>query len=116
MTSSYDCVCCQYNIIIKTNQDVTLPEYRCALLPGVMEPTSLLRKELIRSTYYLSRGSKNSGSKVIQLKMPDQKLKHKSMLPLTDLQSILKFRYAMFEMLRRKFPCPEQTSNGVSGK
>jgi hypothetical protein len=44
--SSYDCVRHQYNIMIKGNQDLTQPEYRCALLPGVLEPTNLLRKEM----------------------------------------------------------------------
>ena len=34
----------------------------------------------------------------------------------TDLQSVLKFRYDTFELMRRRFPHPEQTSNGVSDK
>ncbi len=42
--SSYDCVRHQYNIIIKRNQDLTLPEYRCALSPGVLEPTNFLER------------------------------------------------------------------------
>ena len=54
--------------------------------------------------------------KSIEIKMPDQTLKHKSMLPTTDLQPILKFQCAIFELTRRRFPCPEQTSNGVCGK
>jgi hypothetical protein len=93
--SSYDCVCHQYNIIIKGNQGLTLPEYRCALSPGVLEPTNLLRKELNWSTYHVSRGSKNNESKVIQLNTPHETLENESMLLTTnlstDLQSILKF-------------------------
>ncbi len=38
--SSYDCVCHQYNSIIKGNKDLTLPEYSCALSPGVLKPTN----------------------------------------------------------------------------
>ncbi len=33
---------------------------------------------------------------------------------MTDVQPILKFQYAMFELMRRTFLHPEQTSNGVS--
>jgi hypothetical protein len=33
-----------------------------------------------------------------------------------DLQTILKFQYATFELMRKQFPHPEQTSNGVSDK
>jgi hypothetical protein len=118
--SSYDCVRHQYNIIIKGNQDLTQPEYRCALSPGVLEPTNLLRKELNWSTYHLSRGSKNNESKVIQLNTPHETPENESMLLTTnlstDLQSVLKFRYDTFELMRRRFPHPEQTSNGVSDK
>jgi len=118
--SSYDCVHHQYNIIIKGNQDQSQPEYRCALSPGVLEPTNLLRKELNWSTYHLSRGSKNNESKVIQLNTPPETPENESMLPITnlstDLQSVLKFRYDTFELMRRRFPHPEQTSNGVSDK
>ena len=93
--SSYDCVCHQYNIIIKGNQNLTLPEYRYAVLPGVLEPTNLLRKELNWSTYHLSRGSKNNKSTVIQLNTPHEPVENGSMLVMTnltaDLQSILKF-------------------------
>jgi hypothetical protein len=32
------------------------------------------------------------------------------------MQPILQFRYALFEMLRRRFPRPEQASNDVSVK
>jgi hypothetical protein len=118
--SSYDCVRHQYNIIIKGNQDPTQPEYRCALSPSVLEPTNLLRKELNWSTYHLSRGSKNNESKVIQLNTPHETPENESMLLTTnlstDLQSVLKFRYDTFELMRRRFPHPEQTSNGVSDK
>ena len=118
--SSYDCVRHQYNIIIKGNQDRTQPEFRCALSPGVLEPTNLLRKELNWSTYHLSRGSKNNESKVIQLNTPHETPENESMLPITNLstnlQSVLKFRYDTFELMRRRFPHPEQTSNGVSDK
>jgi hypothetical protein len=85
----------QYNIIIEGNQDFTLPDYRCALLPGVLKPTNLLRKELNWSTYHLSSGSKNNESKVIQLNTPHETIENESMLLttnlLTDLQSISKF-------------------------
>ena len=88
--------------------------------PGVLEPTNLLRKELNWSTYHLSRGSKNNESKVIQLNTPHETIENETMLLttnlLTDLQSILKFRYATFELMRRRFPCPEQTTNGISDK
>ena len=118
--SSYDSIRHQYNIIIKRNQDLTLPEYRCALSPGVLEPTNLLRKELNWSTYHLSRGSKNNESKVIQLNMPHETIENESMILTTNLstdwQSILKFRYATFELMRRRFPRPEQTTNGISDK
>ena len=118
--SSYDCVRHQYNIIIKGNQGLTQPEYRCALSPGVLEPTYLLRKELNWSTYHLSRGSKNNGLKVIQLKTPRESPENESMLLTTnlstDLLPVLKFRYDTFELMRRRFPHPEQTSNGVSDK
>jgi hypothetical protein len=93
--SSYDCVRHQYNIIIKGNQELTQPEYRCALSPSVLEPTNLLRKELNWSTYHLSRGSKNNKSKVIQLNTPHQTFENESMLLTTnlstDLKSVLKF-------------------------
>jgi len=118
--SSYDYVRRQYNVIIKGNQDLTQPEYRCDLLPGVLEPTNLLRKELNWSTFHLSRGSKNNKSKVIQLITPHETLENESMLLTnnlyTDLQSVLKFRYDSFELMRRRFSHPEQTSNGVSDK
>jgi hypothetical protein len=35
---------------------------------------------------------------------------------MTDVQPILKFQYAIFEIIRRRFPCPEQASNDVSEK
>jgi len=35
---------------------------------------------------------------------------------MTDMQPIFQFQYALFEMLRRRFPRPEQASNGVSVK
>jgi len=80
----------------------------------------LLRKELNWSTYHLSRGSKNNKSKVVQLNFPHQTLENESMLLTTnlstDLQSVLKFRFDTFELTRRRFPHPEQTSNGVSDK
>jgi len=85
--SSYDSVRHQYNIIIKRNQDLTLPEYRCALSPGVLEPTNLLRKELNWSTYHLSRGSKNNESKVIQLNMPHETIENESMILTTNLST-----------------------------
>jgi len=118
--SSYDCVRHQYNIIIKGNQDLPQPEYRCALSSGVLEPTNLLRKEFNWSTYHLSRGSKNNKLKVIQFNTPHKTPANESMLLITnlstDLQSVLKFRYDTFELMRRIFPHPEQTSNGVSDK
>ena len=118
--SSYDCVRHQYNIIIKGNQGLSQPEYRWALSPGVLEPTNLLRKELKSSTYHLSRGSKNNGLKVIQLNTPRETPENESMLLTTnlspDLLPVLKFRYDTFELMRRRFPHPEQTSNGVSDK
>ena len=72
------------------------------------------------STYHLSRGSKNNESKVIQLNTPHETIENESMLLTTnlstDLKSILKFRYATFELMRRRFPRPEQTTNGISDK
>ncbi len=56
----------QYNIVIKGNQDLSLPEYRCDLWLDVMEPANMLKKELIWSTYHLSRGSKRLGKAVIE--------------------------------------------------
>ena len=87
--SSYDSICHQYNIIIKRNQDLTLPEYRCALSPGVLEPTNLLRKELNWSTYHLSRGSKKNESKVIQLNTPHETIENESMVLTTNLSTDL---------------------------
>ncbi len=34
----------------------------------------------------------------------------------TDVQSIQKFQYAIFDLMRRKLPWPEQTTNGVFDK
>ena len=103
--TSYDCVRHQYNVIIKGNQDSTHQDYRCALSPGVLEPTNLLRKELNWSTYHLSRWSKNIESKVIQLNTPHETPENESMLLTTnlstDLQPVLKFRYDTFELTSR---------------
>jgi hypothetical protein len=70
------------------SQDLTLPEYRCALSPGVLEPANLLRKGLNWLTHHLSRGCKNPGSKVIQLKMLHQTRELESTLPMTNVQSL----------------------------
>jgi hypothetical protein len=84
----YACVCHQYNITITRSQDLTLPEYRCALSPGVLEPANLLRKGLNWLTHHLSRGCKNPESKVIQLKMLHQTRELESTLPMTDVQPL----------------------------
>jgi hypothetical protein len=60
--SSYDCVRHQYNVTIKRSHDNTLPEYKCALSPGFLEPAHLLGKEFNWSTFHLSRKSKNPTS------------------------------------------------------
>jgi hypothetical protein len=114
--SSYDCVRHQYNVIIKRSQDNTLPEYKCALFPGFLEPAHLLGKKFNWSTYHLSRISKNPASKNVQLKFPYEICEQESTLSMTDMQPILQYWYALFEMLRRRFLHPEQASNGVSVK
>ncbi len=114
--SSYDCVRRQYNVTIKRSYNDTLPEYNCALSPGFLGPAQLLGKEFNWSTYHLSRSSKNPTSKVIQLRLPYDTCEQDSTLSVTDMQPILQFQYALFEMLRRRFPCPEQASNDVSVK
>ena len=114
--SSYDCVRHQYNVTIKRSHDDTLPEYKCALSPGFLEPAHPLGKEFNWSTYHLSRSSKNPTSKVVQLRWPYDTSEQESTLSMTDMQPILQFRYALFETLRRRFPRPEQASNGVSVK
>jgi hypothetical protein len=114
--SSYDCVRHQYNVTVKRSHDDTLPEYKCTLSPGFLEPVHLLGKEFNWSTYHLSRSSKNPASKVVQLKLPYDTREQEFTLSMTDMQPILQFRYALFEMLRRRFPRPEQASNGVSVK
>ena len=52
--------------------------------------------------------------------MPHETIENESMILTTNLstdwQSILKFRYATFELMRRRFPRPEQTTNGISDK
>ena len=66
----------------------------------------MLRKELNWSAYHLSRGSKNYKSTVIQLNTPHETFDNESMLLMTnltaDLQSILKFQYATFELMRTR--------------
>ncbi len=76
----------------------------------------MLGKELNWSTYHLSKSSKNPGSKDVQLKLPDDTQEQESTLAMTDVQPVLKFQYAIFEMIRRRFPCPDQASNDVSEK
>jgi len=48
--------------------------------------------------------------------MPYQTRELESTLPMTDVEPILMFWYAIFELMRRRFLHPEQTSNGVSVK
>ncbi len=54
--------------------------------------------------------------KGVQLKMSLETHEQESTLAMTDMQPILKFQYAMFEMIKRRFPRPEQASNDVSEK
>jgi hypothetical protein len=84
-----------------------------------MEPVNLLPNKMNWSSYHLSKGSKKSRAGVGKLNLPCQTVEPKSLptLPhVTDMQSMLKFRYELFEVLRRKFPQPEQSANCVSDK
>ncbi len=58
----------------------------------------------------------NPTSKLVQLRLPYDTSEQESTLSMTDMRPILQFQYALFEMLRRRLPRPEQASNGVSVK
>jgi hypothetical protein len=47
MISSYDCVFQEYHVIINTNQDSTISEYRFAVSPSVMEPKISFKRSCI---------------------------------------------------------------------
>jgi hypothetical protein len=96
-----------------------MTEHQCALSPSVMEPVNLLPNKMNWPSYHLSRSSKKSREDVFKLNLPCQTAEQKSVPTLshvTDLQSMFKFPYVLFEVLRRKFPQPEQSANGVSDK
>ncbi len=116
---SYDNICNQYNVVINIIRNSAMAEHWCALSPSVMEPVNLLPNKMNWSSYHLSRDLKKSRADVVKLNLPCQTVEQKSLptLPhVTDLRSMLKFWYELFELLRRKFPQPEQSANGVSDK
>ncbi len=89
---------------LKIIQNPSMTEQQCALSLSAMEPVNLLPSEMNWSSYYLSRGSKKSRADVVKLNLPCQTVEQKSVptLPhVTDLQSMFKFQYVLFELLRR---------------
>ncbi len=119
MILSYDNICHQYNVVINIIQSPSIKEHQYALSPSIMEPVNLLPNEMNWSSYHLSRGSKKSRAHVVKLNLPCHTVLQKTVptLPcVTDLQSMFKFWYELFEVLRSKFPQPEQSANGVSNK
>jgi hypothetical protein len=111
---SYDNVYHQYEVIVNIIKHSSMEEVRCHLSPSVMKPDMILTNEKNWSSYHLGRKSKTSKQNVALLNPPHHIL---SMLPPNfDLQSVLIFRYDVFEVLRRKFPRPEQAVNGDATK
>jgi hypothetical protein len=107
MILSCDNICHQYNVVTNIIQNPSMTEHQCALSPSVMEPVNLLLNEMNRSSYHLSRGLKKSRANVVKLNLPCQTVEQKTVPTLshvTDLQSMFKFQYELFEVLRRKFP------------
>jgi hypothetical protein len=107
MILSYDNICHQYNVVINIIQNPSIKEHQYSLSPSVMEPVNLLPNKMNWSSYHLSSGLKKSRADVVKLNLPCQTVEQKSLptLPhVTDLQSMLKVGYELFEVLRRKFP------------
>ena len=111
---SYDHMCHQYEVIVNVIKHSSMEEVRCHLSPCVMKPVMILTNEKNWSTYHLSRKSKTSKRNIALLNLPEQILS--MMPPNIDSQSVLIFRYDVFELLRRKFTRPDQAVNGAAVK